>query len=163
MGMMVAIIEVCKQAFAFLPNIELTSFWMIQFTLLFRWRMLLVIPAVILIEGMIYGFGIWWVMYLYMWPLLVLITWVLRRHKGVLLWCVLSGIFGLLFGLFGAIPYVVIGAMDGGMESGLAAGFTWWVAGIPWDIVHGVGNFVIMFLLYQPIQRVIKSIRFSSI
>jgi energy-coupling factor transport system substrate-specific component len=67
-------------------------------------------------------------------------------------------VFGLLFGLFGAIPYVVIGTIDGGMESGLVAGFTWWIAGIPWDIVHGVGNFVVMLLLYHPIQRVIHNV-----
>ena len=36
MGVMVAVIEVCKVALNFLPNIELTSFWIIMFTLLFR-------------------------------------------------------------------------------------------------------------------------------
>ena len=33
-GVMVAVIEVSKAALAFLPNIELTSFWIILFTLL---------------------------------------------------------------------------------------------------------------------------------
>jgi energy-coupling factor transport system substrate-specific component len=181
MGMMVAIIEVCKQALAFLPNIELTSFLMVQFTLLFGWRMLLVVPAVVLIEGMIYGFGVWWIMYLYLWPLLVLVTWVMRKHKGAVFWSIVSGVFGLLFGLFGALPYVVIGgyqlgftetaigpflvpiAVEGGLQKGLMTAFTWWVAGIPWDIVHGVGNFMIMLLLYQPIQRVIGQLKQKQI
>jgi energy-coupling factor transport system substrate-specific component len=126
---------------------------------------------------MIYGFGVWWIMYLYLWPLLVLVTWVMRRRKGAVFWSIVSGVFGLLFGLFGALPYVVSGGLqlgfvktpigyfvvpevaEGGLASGLIAGFTWWVAGIPWDIVHGVGNFVIMLLLYQPIQRVIGQLR----
>ena len=34
-GMMVAVIEVCKMAMTFLPNIELTTFWVIMFTLFF--------------------------------------------------------------------------------------------------------------------------------
>ena len=70
MGVMVAVIEVCKVALNFLPNIELTSFWIIMFTLLFRWRILFVIPVFILVEGAMYGFGLWWIMYLYAWPLL---------------------------------------------------------------------------------------------
>ena len=68
MGVMVAVIEACKAAMAFLPNIELTSFWIIMFTLLFRWRILFVIPVFILVEGAVYGFGLWWVMYLSAWP-----------------------------------------------------------------------------------------------
>ena len=34
-GMMVAVIEVCKIALSFLPNIERVSFWIIMFTLFF--------------------------------------------------------------------------------------------------------------------------------
>ena len=34
-GMMIAIIEVCKVVMAGIPNVELTSFWVIIFTLYF--------------------------------------------------------------------------------------------------------------------------------
>ncbi len=71
-GMMTAVIEVSKAALGFLPNIELTSFWIILFTLFFGRRILFVVPTFILIEGAVYGFGLWWVMYLYAWPLLAL-------------------------------------------------------------------------------------------
>ena len=158
-GMMVAVIEVCKAALSFLPNIELTTFWLILFTLYFGRKILLVIPVFILIEGCIYGFGLWWVMYLYMWPLLVLLVWILKKHGSVWFFSTLSGLFGLFFGFFCAIPYVVIGAWDGGIKNGLYAGFTWWVAGIPWDIVHGVGNFVLMLVLYHPMRRVMERMK----
>ena len=158
-GMMVAVIEVCKAALGFLPNIELTSFWLILFTLYFGRRIMLVVPVFILIEGCIYGFGIWWVMYLYMWPLLVLLTWIFRKQESVWFFSVLSALFGLLFGFFCAIPYVVIGAADGGIQHGLYAGFTWWVAGIPWDIVHGIGNFALMLVLYKPVRNVMQRIK----
>lgn len=153
-GMMVAVIEVCKAALSFLPNIELTTFWMIMFTLYFGWRIVFVVPVFILIEGSIYGFGLWWVMYLYIWPLLVLITWIFRKRGNIWFWSILSSVFGLSFGFLCAIPYVVIGAADGGLLSGLHAGFTWWVAGIPWDIVHGIGNFVLMLVLYKPVKSI---------
>lgn len=155
-GVMVAVIEVSKFALSYLPNIELTSFWLILFTLFFGWRIALVVPVFILIEGSIYGFGLWWVMYLYAWPLLVLLVWIFRRRESVWFWSILSAAFGLCFGVLCSIPYVVVGAADGGIRSGLYAGFTWWVAGIPWDIVHCVGNFVIMLVLYKPMQAVMR-------
>ena len=70
-GMMIAIIEVCKFALSGLPNVELTSFWLIMFTIFFGWKIVVVVPAFILIEGAIYGMNLWWFMYLYAWPLLV--------------------------------------------------------------------------------------------
>lgn len=159
MGVMTAVIEACKAALMFLPNIELTSFWIIVFTIFFRWRILFVIPVFILIEGCLYGFGLWWVMYLYAWPLLALLAYLGRKQESVWFWCVLSSAFGLMFGFLCAIPYVVIGAADGGLRSGLYAGFTWWVAGIPWDITHAVGNFALMLALYHPVRLAMKRIR----
>lgn len=157
-GMMVAVIEVCKVALSALPNIELTSFWLILFTLFFGRKIMLVVPVFILIEGSIYGFNIWWIMYLYSWPLLVLLTWAFRKQQSVWFWSMLSGLFGLSFGILCAIPYVVIGAADGGILNGLYAGFTWWIAGIPWDIVHCVSNFVLMMVLYHPVRRLMQKV-----
>lgn len=151
-GMAVAVIEVCKAALAFLPNIELTSFWLILFTLFFGWKMVFVVPVFILIEGCVYGFGMWWFSYLCAWPVLVLCAWYFRRQESLWFWSILSGAFGLCFGLFCAVPYVVAGTVNGSLWSGLYMGFSWWVAGIPWDITHCVGNFVLMSLLYKPIR-----------
>lgn len=158
MGVMVAVIEACKVAMAFLPNIELTSFWVIMFTLLFGWRIYFVIPVFILVEGAMYGFGLWWVMYLYAWPLLALVAYLCRRQESVWFWCFVSSLFGFLFGFLCALPYVAIGCADSGLRGGLYAGFTWWVAGIPFDLAHGAGNFVLMAVLYRPVRHAIKRV-----
>lgn len=159
-GVMAAVIEVCKTALSFLPNVELVSFWIIMFTLFFGWRILFVVPVFVLIEGCIYGMGLWWVMYLYIWPFLALLAYLNRKQESVWFWSILSGIFGLFFGLLCAVPYFVIGISDSGVRGGLYAGFTWWVAGIPWDIVHCVSNFVIMLVLYKPIRKMMQKIHF---
>lgn len=158
-GIMVAVIEVCKAALSFLPNIELTSFWLIMFTLYFGRKSALVIPVFVLLEGCIYGFGMWWIMYLYLWPMLVCVTWIFRRQKSVWFFSCLSAVFGLCFGLFGAIPYIVTGSVGGNFHAGLSTAFAWWVAGIPWDIVHGTGNFILMLILYHPVQNVMKKLK----
>lgn len=157
-GMMIAVIEALKLAMQGLPNIEMTSFLLILFTLHFGRLTLLTVPALILIEGMIYGFGLWWVMYLYAWPLLALVTHLLRKNDSAFFWAVVSGAFGLLFGLLCAFPYFFIGAA-GGLGAGLRAMLAWWVAGIPFDLLHGAGNFALMLALYQPISALLCRIK----
>ena len=146
MALMVAIIEVCKFALAHIPNVELTSFWIIMFTLYFGARIFYIIPVFILIEGAVYGIHLWWIMYLYAWPLLAIVTLLLRKMKGAWEWSMVSGIFGLLFGALCAIPYI--------FTSGIYGAFAYWVAGIPFDLIHGIANFVIMLVLYKPLNIV---------
>ena len=156
-GMMIAVIEALKLAMQGLPNIEMTSFLLILFTLHFGRLTLLTVPALILIEGLIYGFGLWWVMYLYAWPLLALVTHMFARTDSAFFWAMVSGVFGLLFGLLCAIPYFFIGFISGGISQGFAQMFAWWVAGIPFDLIHGASNFAIMLALYRPVSRLLRA------
>lgn len=146
MAFMVAVIEVCKVLLAHIPNVELTSFWIIMFTLFFGKKIFCVIPVFILVEGAIYGIGPWWIMYLYTWPLLAIVVLIFQKRKDAWDWAMVSGIFGLLFGFFCAIPYI--------FTTGIAGAFAWWIQGIPWDLVHGIANFAIMLVLYNPMQKV---------
>ena len=148
MALMVAVIEVCKVVLAQIPNVELTSFLIIMFALYFGKRIFYVIPVFILIEGAMYGFGLWWIMYLYAWPLLAIATLLLRKLSGAWEWAIVSGTFGLMFGFLCAIPYLFI--------SGINGAITYWIAGIPFDLIHGVANFVIMLVLYEPVKRALK-------
>lgn len=154
-GLMVASIEVAKMALSFLPNIELTSFLLILYTLIFGRKTVFTVPVFILIEGTVYGFSLWWIMYLYAWPLLVLLTYVFKKNTSVWFWSVFSGLFGLMFGALCSIPYFFIGWSGGTVMSGIVHAATWWVAGIPWDIVHCIGNFTLMLILYSPARRVL--------
>lgn len=147
-GMMIATIEVAKNALAFIPNVELVSLLVILFTLYFGKKILFVIPAFILLEGCIYGFGLWWIMYLYVWPLLALITYIMRKQDSVWGWAIISGSFGLAFGALCSIPYIVL--------SGPKAAFAWWISGIPFDILHCVSNFVLCLVLFNPLSKVMR-------
>ncbi len=155
MALMVAIIEVSKVALAQIPNVELTSFWIIMFTLYFGKRIFYVIPAFILLEGMMYGFNLWWIMYLYAWPLLAVVVLLLRKMNTAWDWSFVSGLFGLSFGFLCAIPYI--------FTSGFAGAVTWWIGGIPWDLVHGIANFIIMLVLYKPMKLVMAKMQNISI
>jgi energy-coupling factor transport system substrate-specific component len=145
-AMMVAVIEVSKFLMAQIPNVELTTFWIIMFSLYLGKRVYYAIIVFILIEGFVYGIQLWWIMYLYAWPLLAIIILLLHKMKGTWEWSMISGIFGLSFGLLCAIPYI--------FTSGIYGAFAYWVAGIPFDLIHGIGNFMIMLILHKPIKIV---------
>jgi energy-coupling factor transport system substrate-specific component len=155
-GVMVAVIEVCKVVMMGIPNVELTTFWIILFALYFGAKVIYVVPVFILIEGLLFGFGLWWVMFLYVWPLLAIITLVMKKMDSAFGWGVLAGLFGLLYGAFCSIPYFFIGLVDGGVLGGIRSAFGWWIAGIPFDLIHGGSNFLIMLLLYKPVRAVME-------
>ncbi len=150
-ALMVAVIEVFKFTMMGLPNIELTSFWLILFSKNFGKKVYYVVPVFTLIEGVIFGFNLWWISYLYVWPLLVFVTRIFRKNDSALTWAVISAVFGLSFGALCAIPYAFTGT---DFTSGLNIAFGWWVAGIPWDIAHCIGNFILTLLLYKPLSKV---------
>lgn len=157
-GMMTAVIEVSKLALSFLPNIELVSFWIIMFTLFFGRKIIYAIMAFLLIEIAIYGIQTWNIMYLYVWPLLALTAYLCRKKDSVWFYSILSGFFGLLFGAFCSLPYLAIGSAGGGIRGGIIMAFNWWVAGIPYDIVHGIANAVLMFTLYRRVRALLERV-----
>lgn len=102
-----AILVIVQVAFSFLPNIEFVSLLIILYTLVFEKRTVVIIYLFALLEGILYGFGVWWIMYLYVWTILYLLVRIFRKNNSLLLWAVLSGFFGLAFGMLCAVPYAV--------------------------------------------------------
>lgn len=131
---------------SYLPNIEPVSFLIILLTLHYGWKSIFPVYVFIFLEALIYGLGIWWFSYLYVWPFLVLIVCLLRGFSSYPLWVVVSAIFGLLFGTLCSLPYFITG--------GVYAGISYIAAGIPFDLLHCLGNAVIMLALYHPMMKV---------
>ena len=95
-------------------------------------------------EILFYGISLWNINYLYVWALLAVCAYCLRDMKSPLGWALLSGSFGLLFGALCGIVDVLVG--------GVSYAVTKWVSGIPFDIAHCAGNFVMALLLFQPLR-----------
>ncbi|MCD8325453.1 MAG: hypothetical protein LUC90_01865 [Lachnospiraceae bacterium] len=150
-GMMIATIEVVKDVLAFLPNVELVTLLIVLYTLFFGKRILFAIPAFVFLQGLLHGFGLWWIMYLYVWPLLALLTFLFRRQTSLWFWSAFCGLFGLFFGALCSLPYIIL--------SGPAAALAWWVAGIPFDIVHGISNAVLCFVLFRPLHFALNKLK----
>lgn len=143
-GMMSAILVAVQVTLGFLPNVELVSLLIILYTCIFRWKCLYIIYVFVLVEGLLYGIGLWWFNYLYVWTVLFLIAMIFRTKRSPLFWAIISGAFGFGFGALCSIPYFITG--------GITTGFAYWVSGIPFDITHGICNFAITLVLLYPLR-----------
>lgn len=148
MAFLTAIMFVGQVGMAFLPNIEIVSLLVILYTQLYRKKVFLIIYLFAFLEGAIYGFGIWWINYLYIWSILAVVVLLVPKKQPVPVWAVISGIYGLSYGFLCAIPYYITG--------GAGAGFSYWVTGIPFDILHCVGNVGVTLVLYKPVSAILR-------
>jgi len=147
-GLMLATIEIAKISLSAIPGVELVTLLMVLFTLTLKQKMYYTVAAFILLEGVLWGFGIWWFMYVYTWPFLVFVTLKMQKNESVMVWSTFCALFGLFFGALCSLPYYVVG--------GPGAAVSWWVAGIPTDITHCISNFLVCALLFKPLRAALK-------
>ena len=137
-----------KAVMSYLPNIEPVSLMVMLFAVIFGRKALYPIYIYVLLEILLYGLNLWSVNYLYIWTVLAIAAWFLRKMEHPLGWALLSGGFGLLFGALCAPVDVFVG--------GFAYAAGRWVSGIPFDLLHGAGNFVIALALFVPTRRLME-------
>lgn len=150
--MLGALIFAAKEALYALPNVNLNAVFIILATVFFGWRALYSVAIYVLLEGLINnanGFMLWWIGYLYVWPLLVCVAMLFRKNDSVIVWAVIAAVYGLVFG---PLMYLEYFAINGGWEMF----FTMWVSGIPFDLIHCGSNFVTTLVLYKPLYAVMK-------
>lgn len=150
-GILAALTFAAKYVMSWLPNIEPVSLMVMLFAVVFGIKALFPIYVYVLMEILFYGLGTWNFNYLYIWAVLAFAAMALRKTEEPLLWAILSGAFGLLFGALCAPVDIFIG--------GFAYAVSKWVTGIPFDLMHCVGNFVIALLLFAPMRRLMEQLK----
>lgn len=145
-----ALLFVTKTAMAPLPNIEPVSLLVMVYAVVLGRKALFPIYIFVAMDMLIWGVSIWTIAYLYVWTVLYLLARCFRGMESGLGWAVLSGAFGLCFGLL----CTIINLFIGGWELAL----TWWLAGIPFDVLHCAGNFVMALVLFQPCKKVLGAL-----
>lgn len=152
MASLSAILLIGQVGMSYLPNIEIVSLLIYIYTQIYRRKTFFIIYVFVLLEGCIYGFGLWWFGYLYIWSVLALI--VLRsgrQQTSVIMTAVILGAYGLSFGMLYALPYFIAG--------GWAAGFSYWVSGIPFDLLHCAGNVAVSLICYRPLRTLLGKLK----
>jgi energy-coupling factor transport system substrate-specific component len=138
-----------------IPNFHPLALFIVAFTLVYRFKALIPIYVYVMLEGLIGGFNLWWMPYLYIWTVLWAMAMLIPRRSNEL-WVGLAAVFvaalhGICFGLLYA-PFQCY-AMYGGDWS---LTLTWMVNGALFDTVHMVGNLTSSLLVIPLVRLLFK-------
>ena len=149
-GILGAMTFAAKYVMSLLPNIEPVSLMVMLFAVVFGWKWVYPVYLYVVMEILFYGISLWNINYLYIWAVLALAAMCLRKMDSALGWAMLSGVFGLAFGALCGIVDIFIG--------GLGYAVSKWVSGIPFDISHCVGNFILAVILFVPLRDLLAKL-----
>ncbi len=153
-GMLGALMYASKLIMELLPNIHLLGVFTIAYTIVYRKKALYPIYTYVLINGIFAGFATWWIPHLYLWTILWGVTMLLPKNISPKakpwVYMIVNACHGLLYGiLYAPTQALVYGMSFAGMKS-------WIVAGLPWDLLHGVSNFICGMIIVPLIKLLMK-------
>lgn len=153
-AMLGALMFASKVLMEILPNIHLVGVFIVAITVVYRKKALYPLYVYVFLTGLYAGFNAWWIPYLYIWTILWGVVMLLPKNmpskiQPVVYMCVCA-LHGFLYGTL----YAPVQALLFGFS--FKATIAWIIAGIPWDITHGISNFV-CGLLIMPIIYVLKN------
>ena len=155
-AMLGAIMYVSKMVMEVVPNVHLLGVFIVAYTVVYRKKALYPIYTFVLITGIYSGFATWWIPYLYIWTVLWAVVMLLPKDMPIkvqpIVYMIVCGLHGLLYGTLYAPAQALLFGLD---FNGMIA---WIIAGLPWDLVHGISNFV-CGLLIIPISSTLRKIK----
>jgi len=149
-AMLGAVMYASKLLMEVAPNIHLLGVFTIAFTVVYRKKALYPIYIYVILNGIFCGFAAWWVPYLYVWTVLwgvvMLLPEPLPKKLRPFVYMTVCAAHGFLFGtLYAPAQAVLFGMSFQGMVS-------WIIAGLPFDLIHGVSNFFCGILIVPVIS-----------
>lgn len=154
-SMLGALMYSTKVIMEVLPNIHLLGMLTMVYTLVYRKKALYPIYTYVLLNGLFVGFASWWIPYLYIWTVLWGWTMLLpkRMPKQVkpVVYMLVCAAHGFLFGTLYAPAQAIIYGFN--FQKTIA----WIIAGLPYDILHGISNFI-MGMLVVPMVKLLHRI-----
>lgn len=144
------LLTAAKFVLSALPNVELVSLLLLCYTYKFGLKALLPAYIFAFLEMLIYGVSLWNIMYLYVWAVLVFVALPFRKIRRAWVFGLVSGVYGLLFGVLCSIPYW--------FAFSPSFAISWIISGLTFDLVHGIVNFAVAFILYIPITKALEKV-----
>ena len=138
-----------------LPNIHLLGMFTMTYTVVFRKKALIPIYVYVMTNGVYAGFEPWWLPYLYIWTVLWAITMLLPKKMPKKVKAIVYPLICCLHGLAFGILYAPGQALMFGMN--FEQTVAWIVTGLPWDLVHGIGN-LFAGMLILPLSELLEKL-----
>ena len=140
-----------------LPNVHLLGVFIVAATVVFRSKALWSIYVYVLLIGIVSGFGVWWLSYLYIWAFLWGAVMLLPKNMppkiAPIVYMIISALHGYLFGVLCAPAHALFFGYDFNQM------IAWIVAGFPFDLIHGTSNLICGILIYPMIIVLKKAIK----
>ena len=153
-GMLGAVMYASKLLTELLPNIHLIGVFIVAITVVYRRKALYPIYVFIFLTGLLNGFNMWWIPYLYIWAVLwgavMLLPKKLPPKAAPIIYAIVCSLHGFLYGTIYAPAQALMFGLD---FKGMVA---WIVAGLPYDAIHGVSNFIGGLILIVPLTSILK-------
>lgn len=153
-----ALIFGSKMLMEFLPNIHLVGMFTVLLTVVYRAKALIPIYIFVLLNGLISGFNMWWIPYTYIWTVLwgavMLVPKNISPRVAAFVYPIVCSLHGFLFGVLYAPAQALIYGFS------FKQTVAWVVAGVPFDVIHGISN-LIAGLLILPLSKVLKKLSAS--
>lgn len=155
-AMLSAVMFASKVVMEGIPNVHLLGTLVVAFTLTYRAKALFPIYGYVFVNGIWEGFSPFgWLPELYLWLILWGAVMLLPKKIPALIapiiYMLISALHGLSFGVFYAPVYALFSGM------GWDRVWLWVAAGLPFDLIHGIGNFVLGTLIL-PISMLLKKL-----
>lgn len=152
-SLLAAIMLVSKLLLEAIPNFHLLAVFTVAITVVYRQKALYPIYLYAFLQGIVGGFGLWWLPHLYLWLLLWGATMLLPRNMkkatATIAYTALCGLHGLLYGTLYAPAQAILFGLD------FKGTITWIIAGFPFDLVHAAHNLILGAVLIMPIIMVL--------
>lgn len=144
-AMLGAIMFASKVIMEALPNIHLLGMLTVTYTVVYRKKALIPIYVYVMLNGLFAGFNLWWIPYTYIWTLLWGMTMLLPRKMprkvAYVVYSVICAFHGFAFGVLYSPAQALMFGLD------FKGTLTWIVAGLPYDLIHGLSNLGFGFLI----------------
>lgn len=152
-GMYASAMYVSKQMMSGIPNVHILGLLTVAISIVYRKKAIYPIMIYVLIEGLFAGFSLWWLPYIYLWPLLWLATIVIPTDfkYRYIVYSIILGLHGYLFGILYA-PFQAI-VYNLSFKSMIA----WIIAGLPYDFIHGTSNLIMSLMLKPFVNFLVKT------
>ncbi|MBE6784510.1 MAG: hypothetical protein E7536_10945 [Ruminococcaceae bacterium] len=151
-SMLGALMYMSKMLMEFLPNIHLIGVIIVAITVVYRQKALYPIYIFVLITGLLGGFSTWWIPYIYVWTVLWGFTMLLPKKMpkkiAPVVYMVVCSLHGFLYGILYAPAQALLFNLD------FKGTIAWIVAGFPFDITHGISNFLCGILIVPLISAI---------
>lgn len=152
-GFLGALMFASKLVMDALPNIHLLALFTVVFTVVYRGKALFPIYIFVTLTGLFGGFNAWWVPYLYLWLILWGMAMLLPKRMPPALCPVVYALICSLHGFLYGTLYAPLQALMFGFSFDQTV--AWIVAGLPFDVIHGISNFC-FGLLAVPLIKILR-------